>query len=154
MSVNVVILAAGQGTRMNSDRPKVLHEIAAAPLLVHAMRAGLTLAPERLVVVAGVGFEEVAEAATTYWPETTVVRQEEQLGTGHAVLCAADALTDAAGDTLVLYNNTPFITENTLSRMAETHARADIVVLGFESQPKKHYGQLVTNGNNLLRIVE
>ncbi len=154
MSVNVVILAAGQGTRMNSDRPKVLHEIAAAPLLLHAMRAGLTLAPDRLVVVAGTGFDEVAAAATAYWPDTTVVRQDEQKGTGHAVLCAAGALADATGDTLVLYGDTPFITEETLARMAEARTRADIVVLGFESRPEERYGRLVTEGDSLLRIVE
>jgi bifunctional UDP-N-acetylglucosamine pyrophosphorylase/glucosamine-1-phosphate N-acetyltransferase len=154
MSVNVVILAAGQGTRMNSDRPKVLHEIASAPLLVHAMRAGLALAPDRLIVVGGVGFDAVSKAASAYWPETTVVRQEEQKGTGHAVLCAAGALEGAQGDTLVLYGDTPFISEDTLARMAEARGRADIVVLGFESRPEERYGRLVTEGDSLQRIVE
>ncbi|MCC7322171.1 MAG: bifunctional UDP-N-acetylglucosamine diphosphorylase/glucosamine-1-phosphate N-acetyltransferase GlmU [Rubellimicrobium sp.] len=154
MPVNVIILAAGQGTRMNSDLPKVLHPLAGAPLLVHAMKSGLALSPGRLIVVVGTGAEAVARAARDFWPETVTALQEETRGTGHAVLAAAQALEGAEGDALVLYGDTPFVTPETLGRMLEARARADIVVLGFESRPEERYGRLVTRGDQLERIVE
>lgn len=154
MPVNVVILAAGQGTRMNSDLPKVLHPLAGAPLMVHAMRAGLSLLPERLVVVTGADGERVARAALDYWPEAIIAHQAEQNGTGHAVLAAADALQGAAGDALILYGDTPFVQPETLERMQAARVDADIVVLGFESRPEERYGRLVTQGDDLLEIVE
>ena len=156
MDVNLVILAAGAGTRMKSDRPKVLHEVGGAPLLWHAMRAGRALEPARTVVVAGTGFEEVAAAARAFDPEARIAHQRERLGTGHAVLEAAEALEGAAGDALVLYGDTPFVRPDTL--LAMTGARgggADLVVLGFEAaDPEARYGRLVTEGDRLLRIVE
>src|SRR5687768_6710132 len=96
--VSVVILAAGQGTRMNSDRPKVLHELGAAPLLHHAMRSAAALGPERTVVVTGVGAKEVEKAARAFDPEVMCVHQPEQKGTAHAVLQARDLLADHDGD--------------------------------------------------------
>ncbi|HVG49468.1 MAG TPA: bifunctional UDP-N-acetylglucosamine diphosphorylase/glucosamine-1-phosphate N-acetyltransferase GlmU [Rubellimicrobium sp.] len=153
--VSVVILAAGQGTRMNSDRPKVLHELAGAPLLHHAMRSAAALGPERTVVVTGVGAREVEKAARAFDPEVQTVHQAEQKGTAHAVLQASDLLADHDGDVIVLYGDTPFVTPETLERMLEARATADIVVLGFEAaNPEARYGRLVTTGDKLERIVE
>ena len=84
MSIALVILAAGKGTRMKSDLPKVLHPIAQTPMLVHAMRAAASLSPERTVIVAGHGAEAVEKAARAEYETAVVVRQEEQLGTAHA----------------------------------------------------------------------
>ena len=95
MSVSLIVLAAGMGTRMNSDLPKVLHHVAAAPLLHHALAAGRSLDPSRIVVVTGHGAEEVAAAARALDEEVRIVRQKEQLGTGHAVLQAAPELAAA-----------------------------------------------------------
>ena len=97
MPVSLIILAAGQGTRMNSDLPKVLHPLGAAPLLHHAMRAGQALDPDLTVVVAGHGAEAVTKAAHAFDPQAQVVLQAEQLGTAHAVLQAAPAAGDATG---------------------------------------------------------
>jgi bifunctional UDP-N-acetylglucosamine pyrophosphorylase/glucosamine-1-phosphate N-acetyltransferase len=153
--IAVVILAAGAGTRMNSDRPKVLHELGGAPLLHHAMRAAGALGPERVVVVTGVGAEAVEKAARAFDPEAVCVRQEEQLGTAHAVRQAEGVLADHAGDVLVLYGDTPFVRPETLEAMAEARARADVVVLGFEAaDPETRYGRLLTEGDRLLGIVE
>jgi bifunctional UDP-N-acetylglucosamine pyrophosphorylase/glucosamine-1-phosphate N-acetyltransferase len=154
MAVNLIVLAAGQGTRMNSDRPKVLHEIAGAPLVVHALKAGAALAPDRTVVVTGTGAEEVEAALHAWDPDITCARQEPQLGTGHAVLQAAPALSGEVGDAIVLYGDTPFITAETLERMREARARHAIVVLGFEPADPARYGRLVTEGDILHRIVE
>ncbi len=155
MTVNLIVLAAGQGSRMNSERPKVLHEIGAAPLLVHALAAGVTLSPSRIVVVAGVGAEAVTRAAQDWHPACEVVIQAEQLGTGHAVLQAAPLLADAGGDALVLYGDTPFIRAETLTAMREARASSDIVVLGFDvDDTTRRYGRLVMEGHSLARIVE
>ena len=153
--IGVVILAAGAGTRMNSDRPKVLHELAGAPLLHHAMRAASALGPSRTVVVTGVGAEAVQKSARAFDPEVATVLQAERLGTAHAVLQARDHFADHDGDVLVLYGDTPFVTPETLERMLEARANADIVILGFETAtPDARYGRLVTDGNRLQKIVE
>ncbi|MGR3839674.1 MAG: bifunctional UDP-N-acetylglucosamine diphosphorylase/glucosamine-1-phosphate N-acetyltransferase GlmU [Cognatishimia sp.] len=154
MSIALVILAAGKGTRMNSDLPKVLHEIAGAPLLVHAMKSGATLDPEKTVVVAGHGFEEV-KAAAQDWDETAdVVLQQEQNGTGHAVMVAREALEGFQGDVLVLYGDTPFVQPDTLTRMIQARGENAIVVLGFHDDTAEKYGRLVMEGDSLLEITE
>lgn len=155
MNIALVILAAGKGTRMNSDIPKVLHPLAGAPLLVHAMRAGEALGPKRTVVIAGHGFDAVQKAALGYDPTVTVVEQTEQLGTAHAVDQARETLAGFDGDIVVVFGDTPFLQSETLERMLEARKAHDIVVLGFdvaELQPR--YGRLVMQGDQLVRIVE
>jgi len=154
MATALIVLAAGKGSRMESDRPKVLHEIGSVPLLAHALASGRALEPSRIVVIAGHGAADVRKA-TTYWaPEADVVEQTEQLGTGHAVAQAAPALEGFAGDAVVLYGDTPFVRPETLQRLAEARAHHDVVVLGFEAADPARYGRLVTEGETLLRIVE
>ena len=154
MSTALIILAAGQGTRMNSDLPKVLHPLAGAPLLVHAMKSGVRFAPERIVVVAGHGAEAVAAAARDFDEAAEVVLQDAQNGTGHAVQMAEPALEGFAGDVIVLYGDTPFIQPETLERMAEARAAHDVVVLGFHTADPGRYGRLVLAGDRLEKIVE
>lgn len=152
MSVALIILGAGKGTRMNSELPKVVHPIAGAPMLVHAMRAGAALDPTHTVIVAGHGAEAVTKVAHDYDDEAKVVLQTEQLGTGHAVLQAADALAGFKGKVIVLYGDTPFVKPETMQAMLD--ANADVVVLGFEPTDAGRYGRLVTDGPSLERIVE
>ncbi|MEP3947019.1 bifunctional UDP-N-acetylglucosamine diphosphorylase/glucosamine-1-phosphate N-acetyltransferase GlmU [Ascidiaceihabitans sp.] len=152
MAVALIILAAGKGTRMNSENPKVLHPIAGAPMLVHAMNAGATLDPEHTVIVAGHGADAVTKAATAHDDTAKVVLQTEQLGTGHAVLQAKDSLTSFDGKAIVLYGDTPFVQPETLQAMLD--AEADVVVLGFEPADAGRYGRLVMDGTSLERIVE
>jgi bifunctional UDP-N-acetylglucosamine pyrophosphorylase/glucosamine-1-phosphate N-acetyltransferase len=155
MATALIILAAGQGKRMNSDLPKVLHELGGTPLFAHALAAGSALAPDRVVLVAGNGAEAVTRAATDRDDEIEVVLQEERLGTGHAVDQARAALSDFTGDAIVLYGDTPFIRPETLEAMVEARASgADVVILGFEAADPKRYGRLVMDGKELLRIVE
>ncbi len=153
MSIALIILAAGQGTRMNSDLPKVLHKVAGAPLIVHAMRSGAALEPERTVIVAGHGAEAVSRAVRD-WDETAeVVLQDRQLGTGHAVAQALPALAGFDGKVIVLYGDTPFIRPETLAAMVATGA--DVTVLGFAADPATRYGRLILReGDALDRIVE
>ena len=154
MPVTLIVLAAGQGTRMNSDTPKVLHQIGSAPLLAHAIAAGGALAPERVIVVTGHEAEAVTEAAIEIDPEVLVVEQTEQLGTAHAVAQALPALEGAGGDALVLYGDTPLIRPETLEAMIAARARHAVVVLGFEAADPGRYGRLVADGETLERIVE
>ena len=154
MANAVIILGAGLGTRMNSDLPKVLHPIAGAPMLVHAMQAAMVLDPVRCVVVAGYEAAQVEKAALAHDPDVTVVVQAEQLGTGHAVAQAQAALADFVGDALVLYGDTPFIRPDTLEAMIEARQTHDIVVLGFEAEEPARYGRLILKGGQLDRIVE
>ncbi len=154
MSVSLIILAAGQGTRMNSDLPKVLHKVGAAPLLHHAMQAGRALEPEVTVIVTGHGAEAVAKAARAFDEAAQTVLQEEQKGTAHAVLQAAPLLQGVAGDALVLYGDTPFIRAETLAAMLEARRRHAVVVLGFHAANPGRYGRLIAQGEALERIVE
>jgi bifunctional UDP-N-acetylglucosamine pyrophosphorylase/glucosamine-1-phosphate N-acetyltransferase len=154
MPVSVIILAAGQGTRMNSDLPKVLHPLGAAPLLHHAMRAAQSLDPDRMIVVAGHGADQVGKAAKALDPEVDIVLQAERRGTGHAVQQTAPLLADTPGDTIVLYGDTPFVRPETLGRMMQARARHAVVFLGFTAPDPARYGRMVTRGEELLRIVE
>ena len=154
MPVAVVILAAGQGSRMKSDLPKVLHHVAHAPLLVHAMQSAQSIEAERIVVVTGHGGEAAGAAAQSYDPDAVIVTQSEQLGTAHAVQQAADALADFDGDVVVLYGDTPFIQEDTLRRMLDARSNgSSVVVLGFEAAEPGRYGRLVTDADGGLDAI-
>ena len=154
METALIILAAGKGTRMNSDLPKVLHRVASAPMLEHAMAAGAMLGPRHTVVVAGHGADQVRAAATHFDEDAQVVEQTEQLGTAHAVAHARPALEGFDGMALVLYGDTPFVQPETLEKMQEALATHDVVVLGFEAADPARYGRLVVQGDTLKRIVE
>lgn len=154
MTTALIILAAGMGTRMNSDMPKVLHEIAGAPMLVHAMKSGIALDPAQTIIVAGHGAAAVEKATKAFDPDATVTVQTEQLGTAHAVGQARAALDGFDGDALVLYGDTPFIRPETLAAMTAARLTHDIVVLGFEAADPGRYGRLIMQDDQLDRIVE
>jgi bifunctional UDP-N-acetylglucosamine pyrophosphorylase/glucosamine-1-phosphate N-acetyltransferase len=154
MSIALVILAAGKGTRMQSDLPKVLHKIASAPMLVHAMMAGDSLDPERCIIIAGHGADAVAAVAQNHNSDTEIIIQSEQLGTGHAVKQARTALAGFTGNVIVLYGDTPLIQAKTLVTLSESISDSAICVLGFEARDPGRYGRLITDDDNLKRIVE
>ncbi len=153
-AIALIVLAAGAGTRMNSDLPKPLHPLGGVPLVAHALEAGRALEPSRIVVVTGHGAEAVEAAVTAHAPEAICVRQTEQLGTGHAVLQAAQALEGFGGDALVLYADTPFISATTLQEMRAARVKHDVVVLGFDAAEPGRYGRLILEGDELVKIVE
>lgn len=150
-----VILAAGKGTRMKSDLHKVLHPIAGRPMLEHLMASVAELGPRRLAVVVGAGREQI-EAAVGARASTCL--QEPQLGTGHAVLQAEDALQGFAGDVLVLYGDVPFVRPQTMRAMLERLHAADspaAVVLGFEPDDPLAYGRVIADDDGrILKMVE
>ena len=152
MQVSVIVLAAGQGTRMNSDLPKVLHPLAGVPVLHHALTTARSLDPARIVVVTGHGSAAVTDAALAFDEAVDAVLQDPQLGTAHAVAQAAPLLAD--GEAIVLYADTPFIREETLRAMLEARSRHAVVVLGFHAADPGRYGRLIADGDSLLKITE
>jgi bifunctional UDP-N-acetylglucosamine pyrophosphorylase / glucosamine-1-phosphate N-acetyltransferase len=156
MPTAIVILAAGQGTRMQSDLPKVLHKLAGAPMLAHVMTTAGRLEAERLVIITGHGAPEVEAVARDLDDTVHFALQEERLGTAHAVQQARAALDGFAGDMIVLYGDTPLIRPETLERMLLSRSEgAEIVVLGFEARDPTGYGRLIREPDGTLRkIVE
>jgi bifunctional UDP-N-acetylglucosamine pyrophosphorylase/glucosamine-1-phosphate N-acetyltransferase len=154
MQVSLIVLAAGLGSRMNSDLPKVLHPLAGVPMLHHALAAGRALDPARIVVVTGHGTEAVSRAALAFDEACDCVLQEPQLGTGHAVAQAAPLLADATGEAIVLYGDTPFVRAETLQEMLAARTDHAVVILGFTPDDPARYGRLITDGDQLLKIVE
>ena len=154
MQVSLIVLAAGQGTRMNSDLPKVLHKLAGVPMLHHALAAGRALEPSRVVVVTGHGSAAVAKAASDFDDSVQTVLQDPQLGTAHAVAQAAPLLADTTGEAIVLYGDTPFVRPETLQAMLIARAAHAVVILGFYPADPARYGRLITDGDQLLKITE
>jgi bifunctional UDP-N-acetylglucosamine pyrophosphorylase/glucosamine-1-phosphate N-acetyltransferase len=147
-----ILLAAGMGTRMKSDLPKVLHPVANRPMISHLLDALSSVSPERIVVVVGPGMDTVADAVA---PAETAV-QSEPLGTGHAVLAARGAMEGFAGDVLVLFGDTPLLTAETMEKMIAARQSADnpaVVVLGFRPGDPAEYGRLVTDADGGLQSI-
>jgi bifunctional UDP-N-acetylglucosamine pyrophosphorylase/glucosamine-1-phosphate N-acetyltransferase len=150
----IVVLAAGKGTRMKSDRHKVLHPIAGRAMIDHLLASAAELAPARQVVVAGHGRDQL-EAALAGRAEIAV--QDPQEGTAHAVLQARGALSDFTGDVLVLYADVPFVSADTMRAMiARLHGddAPAVVVLGFEPDDTLQYGRVIAENGRIAKMVE
>jgi bifunctional UDP-N-acetylglucosamine pyrophosphorylase/glucosamine-1-phosphate N-acetyltransferase len=152
----VVILAAGQGTRMRSDTHKVLHPIASRPLLLHLLDRVDGLGAEKRVVVVGKGREQVEAAIAGR--DVAVAVQAEQKGTGHAVQQAADALAGYDGPVLILYGDTPFVEADTLRRMIDRldgDGGPGVVVLASCPADPAKYGRIILGeGDRIAKMVE
>lgn len=150
--IAAIVLAAGKGTRMGSARHKVLHPLAGRPLLGHVLDTLATLDVARTVVVVGAGREQITGA----FPDLDTVVQEDQLGTGHAVRVAADALCGFDGVVLVLYGDVPLVSAATMRALTDRiDADTAVAVLGFTPEDARAYGRLVTDDRGALeRIVE
>ena len=154
-SLAVLVLAAGQGTRMRSSLPKVLHELAGWPLLQHVLQAVHSLRPERIIIVTGHKAEQVETALAN--EAITWVRQEEQKGTGHAVLSAMPALAGFVGDILILNGDTPLVESHTLETFVGHHRRErrELSVLSMTIPSPTGYGRVVRDAaGGLLQVVE
>jgi len=150
-----LILAAGEGTRMRSALPKVMHAVGGRPMLGHAIDAARAAGVDRLAVVIGPGAESVANFVAGAASEASVHVQAERRGTAHAALAARPALEAGADEVLVLYGDTPLVTPATLLAVRERLAAgADLVVLGFEAADPTGYGRLVIENGRPTAIVE
>src|SRR4051794_19063120 len=150
-----IVLAAGEGTRMKSSRPKVLHELAGRSMLAHVLSAVRKAGAARSAVVIGPGREDVVAEVRWVIPEAEVFTQAERLGTAHAVLAASSALERGAEDVIVAFADTPLITAETFARLrAPLAAGAAVAVLGFEASDPTGYGRLIEEGGGLVSIRE
>jgi bifunctional UDP-N-acetylglucosamine pyrophosphorylase / glucosamine-1-phosphate N-acetyltransferase len=160
--INVLILAAGLGTRMKSSQAKVLHKIGSCPLIARTLRAAAGLEPENIFVVVGHQAGKVEEAArASLGPvdaeKLRFVMQSEQRGTGHAVKCAGDVLKNASGRLVVFYGDTPAVKAETLRKLAAEHERAGnaATLITIRIDPPPAYGRIVRDaGGDFLKIVE
>jgi bifunctional UDP-N-acetylglucosamine pyrophosphorylase/glucosamine-1-phosphate N-acetyltransferase len=142
-----IVLAAGEGTRMRSAKPKVLHEIAGRALLAHVLKAVADAGVTAAAVVIGPGQDKVAAEAKRVLPQAAIFTQHERRGTAHAVLAARAALEKPADDVLIVYGDTPLIRPQTLSRLRAPLADgAAIAVLGFRPADPTGYGRLIMAG--------
>jgi bifunctional UDP-N-acetylglucosamine pyrophosphorylase/glucosamine-1-phosphate N-acetyltransferase len=150
-ALDVVILAAGKGTRMVSERPKVLHELAGKPLLQHVLDTAKSLDPAQICVIYGYGGETVPQAIADTSLE--MVKQEPQLGTGHAVQQALPYL-NAKNVTLVLYGDVPLIHTETLLPLIRIAQSSKVALLTIEMENPHGYGRIIREGGKVRRIVE
>ena len=150
MNLTVLILAAGKGTRMRSDLPKVLQPLAHKPLLGYVIDASTSFKPKQLVVVYGYGGDLVKETFSSQ--NIQWVEQKEQLGTGHAVQQAIPLIHDE-GSTLILYGDVPLIDEHTIKRLIDK-GQKNLAVLTFIKEDPKGYGRIVREHNQIQKIVE
>lgn len=152
--IAAVVLAAGKGTRMKSQRHKVLHEIGGKPMIEHLLDDVDRLGAERTVVIVGEGREQVEAHLGS---RVTYTVQDKQLGTGHAVMQAKDSLSGFEGDVLIMYGDVPFVRAETmmsmLKRLHDDDAPA-AVVLGFKPWDPLQYGRVIAEDGRIVKMVE
>ena len=147
----VIVLAAGEGTRMLSALPKVLHRLAGRPMVSHVLDTALAAGAAHLAVVVGPGHEAVAAEVHRVAPEAELFVQEDRRGTAHAVLAAREALARGYDDVVVMYGDTPLVRVETIGELRGPLAGgAAVSVLGFRPDDPTGYGRLVTDGDGAL----
>jgi bifunctional UDP-N-acetylglucosamine pyrophosphorylase/glucosamine-1-phosphate N-acetyltransferase len=150
-----IVLAAGEGTRMRSARPKVLHEVAGQSMLAHVLNAVRQAGGSAVAVVVGPQADAVSAEARRVVPQAEIFVQSERRGTAHAVLAAADAIARRVDDVLVIFGDTPLVRTESLIEMRRALATgAAIVVLGFRPNDPTGYGRLVIEHGELVAIRE
>lgn len=153
--IAVLVMAAGKGTRMNSDLPKVLHHINGKPLIEHVLDAARELKPDQLIVIIGHGREDVMKALAGENIQFAV--QEPQLGTGHAVMQAQPLLNNFKGEIVILSGDVPLLRAATLQRLLAEHRsqNADVTVLSTTAPDPEGYGRIIRDEQGkFIKIVE
>ena len=152
MSLHVIILAAGKGSRMKSDTPKVLHPVAGTPMLHRVMSTAKRLAPEQLHLVLGHGIEAIQDTLADQWSATNIVQQAEQLGTGHAVNIALDHLPND-GISLVLYGDVPLITVDTLEHCVAIADAGELGIVTANMSDPAQLGRILRNDTDAIEAI-
>ena len=152
MKVYAIVLAAGKGTRMKSDKPKVVHEVLYKPMINHVVDELKALGVDETIVVVGHGADQVKAIVDG----VTFVEQKEQLGTGHAVLQAKDVLADREGMTLVLNGDAPLIRKETLKEFMTYHQEHQnyATIMSADCDVSTHYGRIIKDSGQVKGIVE
>lgn len=163
--LKAIILAAGKGTRMKSEKPKVVHKVMGKPMAYYAVEAAINAGCEKICVIVGYKADEVKQSLRQTYKElgqedrfndhVIFCLQEEQLGTGHAVKCAGD-FVGADGDVVVLCGDTPLVTADTLSSAIHKHISAGngVTVISAKLDDPFGYGRIIRDGKGLSKIVE
>ena len=155
--VKSVILAAGKGTRMKSDKPKVVHQVMGKPMVYYSIEAARQAGADEVCVIVGYKADEVksAIAASVNDVKVDYALQEEQLGTGHAVKCAADFI-GRDGDVIILCGDTPLVTGDTLRKALDFHKESGngVTVISAMLDDPFGYGRIIRDGDSLAKIVE
>ncbi len=150
-----IILAAGEGTRMKSSLPKVLHKIAGLPLIGHVIKQIELVGVSQLAVVVGFGAKDVTKTVQSFVKNAMIFEQKERFGTAHAVLSVRLALQKEVDDVLIVFGDTPLIEQDSLLQIRALLAKgADVVVAGFHAPDPKGYGRLLERNGKLIAIVE
>lgn len=154
--IAAIVLAAGKGTRMKSNKAKVLHLLSGRPIILYVIETALKVVGHNIVVVVGNQAEAVRKTVTES-AEVLFAHQKEQLGTGHAVQCALPSVPTHVKNVIILCGDVPLVTDQTLKLLVDTHLQAvnAVTLLGVNLDNPSGYGRLVTDGNgNVLKIVE
>ncbi len=155
--VKSVILAAGKGTRMKSDKPKVVHQVMGKPMVYYSIEAARRAGADEVCVIVGYKADEVKQAIAESGAEISVsyALQEQQLGTGHAVKCASDFI-GKDGDVIILCGDTPLVTGETLNKALDFHQKNGngVTVISAILDEPFGYGRIIRNGDSLEKIVE
>lgn len=155
-NIAVIILAAGMGKRMKSQKAKVLHKVLGKPMIIHVTKTAGKIAGDNIIVVVGHQAETVRKTVAEKY-EAIFAYQEKQLGTGHAVMCALPYLSDHVKDVVILYGDVPLLTSETVMLLISEHKNNDndITVLTVELNNPTGYGRVLFGENgNVLKIVE
>ena len=155
MNLAIIVLAAGKGTRMESDLAKVLHPLCGKPLVAWVLETVSALQPQRIVAVVGHQAEEVERQVSQRFPTVEFARQEPMLGTGHAVQQTQAALGDFKGDIIVIYGDTPLISEGALRQLAQKREGALASMMVATVEEENAYGRVLYEADGRVRqIVE
>lgn len=150
-----IVLAAGEGTRMKSGKPKVLHQVANRSMIGHVLSTLTDAGATSVAVVIGPDREDVAREVQNSFPEARTFVQRDRLGTAHAVLSARDALDQKVDDVIIAFGDTPLVLAETFAKLRAPLARgAGVVAMGFEAMDPTGYGRFITAGDELLAIRE
>ena len=151
--LSIVILAAGKGTRMKSEKAKVLHQVFYEPMVHHVLHAIAPLQAEKTIAIVGHQRDVVKNSLAGFPVEFAI--QEEQLGTGHAVLCAEPVLHDREGSVMIICGDTPLIRPETLQDMFAQHlsSRATLTVMTTILDNPTHYGRIISDKNNHVQSI-
>ena len=152
MSLHVIILAAGKGSRMKSDIPKVLHKVAGMPMLHRVLSTAKLLAPEQIHLVLGHGIQAIQDTLANQWSAANIVRQAEQLGTGHAVNIALDHVPDD-GISLVLYGDVPLITAETLEHCVAIARAGELGIVTANMSDPAQLGRILRNETDSIEAI-
>ena len=145
MSTSIIILAAGKGTRLKSNKPKVFHEVGNLPIIFHVIETAKKLKPKEIVVVISQSMLQYKAQILNYDVKIKICIQDEQKGTGHAVKCCENLISQKTQNTLILYADSPLISSNSLKRLSKNifFKKAELCIMAMKTRMQNRYGKII-----------